>query len=69
MVWVIDNILTFVELLTSVATSDPISAVLVTLGGLIFALSFSYFGYLTLGGLLSAVLPDVDRSQQPKAGH
>lgn len=69
MVWVIDNIVTFVQQLTSVATSDPISALLVVAGGLVFAFSFAFFGYLAFRGLLDVALPDVSSGGPPDTRH
>jgi hypothetical protein len=69
MVWVIENILTFVELIIGVALADPLSIVLVALGAAIFTLSFGAFGYLSLRGLLTAVMPDVSSGGPPDARH
>lgn len=68
MVWVIDNLVTMVEQFTAVAMSDPLSAVLVTLGGLITGFAGLFFAYLVAGGLLDVVTPDVS-SRPPEAGH
>lgn len=38
-----------------VATIGPIPALLVLLGGLLFAVSFGVFGYLSVGGILAAL--------------
>lgn len=71
MVWVIDNLVTLVREFTAVATSDPISAVLLTLGALITAFASLYFGYLTVRGLLEFVLPEVSGggSGPSQSGH
>jgi len=68
MVWVIDNVVTMVEQFSAVAMSDPVSAVLMTLGGLLTGFAALFFGYIAARGLLDVVLPDVS-SQPPQAGH
>ncbi|WP_232687072.1 hypothetical protein [Halobacterium zhouii] len=58
MVWLIDNITTAVDLFGTVARTDPLSAVLLALGGLLVAFSSAIFGYLALGGLLEPLAPE-----------
>jgi len=41
----------------AVATSDPISAVLLAVGGLLTLASAGVFGYLALRGVLAALVP------------
>lgn len=58
MVWVIDNLVSLVQEFAAVATSDPLSAVLLALGAVLVAFSSGYFGYLVAGGLLDLLTPD-----------
>ena len=68
MVWVIDNLVTLVQQFTEVATSDPLSAVLLALGALLTAFASLFFGYLALGGFLDFLTPDVS-SGPPRTSH
>ena len=58
MVWIIDNLVTAVDLFGTVARTDPLSAVLLALGALFVAVSSVVFGYLALGGLLEPLAPE-----------
>lgn len=69
MVWVIDNLVTLVREFFAVATSDPLSALLMALGGLFTGVAAVFFGYLTVRGLLSAAMPDIDAGGPPEPGH
>jgi len=51
---VVDNLREMVERFTEVATTDPLSAVLLALGAVLTLVSVAIFGGLSLGGLLSA---------------
>jgi len=42
----------------SVATHDPLGAVLLAIGGLITTLSVAYFGLLTVGALADSLTPE-----------
>lgn len=55
---VVENLVDMSGYITDVATSDPLSGVLVAIGTLLFAVSFGFFGYLTLGALVDLVTPD-----------
>jgi hypothetical protein len=52
------NAAELVRLLSDVAVANPISAVLVALGVILFAFSFGLFGYLTAGAFLSTIIPE-----------
>jgi len=52
----------------SVATNDPISAVLMALGSLLVFVSLGVFGYLTLGAAVDLITPDVSGRSPPQAG-
>lgn len=41
--------------LADVATTGPIAGLLVLIGGLLMAVSFGVFGFLTAGGVLAAL--------------
>jgi hypothetical protein len=56
-----------VRSITEIAMSDPLSAVLITVGGLLIAGTVGLTGYLALGVLVSAVLPDLSGGQPPRA--
>ncbi|WP_336001743.1 hypothetical protein [Halorientalis halophila] len=53
--------------MTDVALSDPISAVLLALGTLFFAVTIGFTGYLALGATISGILPDLSGGQPPRA--
>lgn len=58
MVWIIDNLVTAVDLFGTVARTDPLSAILLALGALLVAFSSAVFGYLALGGILDPLVPE-----------
>jgi len=49
----VGNVVDLVRTFTEVALADPLSAVLLTVGGLLTLFSVAVFGYLALGGLLA----------------
>lgn len=53
------------ELFTDVALADPLSAVLVALGGLLTAVAVAVFGGLSAGGLVSYFLRLLERPDRP----
>lgn len=55
MAWPVDDLLGLVEYFTEVATTDPISGLLLALGGLLTAFSIGLFGYLSLRGFLASL--------------
>lgn len=69
MVWVIDNLVTLVQEMTAVATTDPVSAVLLTLGAILTAFASLFFGYLALGGFLDLLTPESSTGGPPRTGH
>ena len=54
-----------VKLFTEVALSDPLSAVLVALGGLLTAVAVTVFGGLSAGGLVSYFLRLLEQPDRP----
>jgi len=48
-----------VQSIAEVATSDPLSGVLVAVGGLLIAGTVAFTGYLALGAIVSGVVPDL----------
>lgn len=53
--------------IAQVAASDPLSAVLVTVGALLFAVTVGLTAYLAVGAVISAVIPDLSGGQPPQA--
>ena len=68
MVWVIDNLVSLVQEFATVATSDPLSAVLLALGAVLTAFASLFFGFLVAGGLLDFLTPDVG-GRSTRRGH
>jgi len=68
MVWVIDNIVSLVENISTAATTDPISAVLVLFGAVFVVLAAGGFGALALGALAESLVPDTatERQRRPR---
>lgn len=64
----IDSILAMPEAFTEVAMHDPLSAVLMAVGSVLFLATFGVFGYLALGAAVDAVVPDVSAGGPPQAG-
>lgn len=58
MVWLIDNLVTAADLFGTVASVDPLSAVLLACGALLVAFSSLFFGALVAGGLVDPLLPE-----------
>lgn len=65
---IVESFLEMSRILTEAATSDPITAFLLALGTLLFAVSFGVFGYLTLGGVVDLFTPGSSRRVPPEAG-
>ncbi|CQH45087.1 uncharacterized protein HHUB_1105 [Halobacterium hubeiense] len=65
MVWFIDNAVSLVENIVTAASTDPLSAALVLLGGAIVTLSAGGFGALALGALAESLVPDTATQRQP----
>lgn len=64
MVWFIDNAVSLVENIVTAASTDPLSAALVVVGGLLVVLSGGAFGALSLGGILETFVPDTSTPRQ-----
>ena len=62
----LDSIVSLPREITAVALSDPLSAVLVAVGSLIFLVSFALGGYLTLGALVDLIIPDSTGRAPPR---
>jgi len=63
----IENVTTMITEFTNVALGDPLSAVLLATGTVLFALSFLVLTYLTLGAMVDLVTPDVSREPPLRA--
>jgi hypothetical protein len=66
MVWIVDNVVELGEQFSTVATTDPVSAVLLAIGALLTGVSLGAFGYLTLRGLLDWVTPEFSSRGPPR---
>jgi hypothetical protein len=64
--WLVSELQTAVESFATAAGVDPLSAVLVALGGLITAAASMAFGALALGGILEALGDTFSRSPPPE---
>lgn len=67
MVWIVDNIVSLVENFTTAATTDPISALLIALGGFFVVAASVAFGVPALGGILDLFVPDTATKRQRRA--
>ena len=54
----IGDVFDMVSLFTEVALSDPLSAILVTVGGLLTAIASVVFFAIAAGGIVDAILPE-----------
>jgi hypothetical protein len=61
----IDSVLRMPGEFAAIATSDPLSAVLIAIGGLLTGVSVLVFGYLAVGGLASLFVSDEAEPRQP----
>lgn len=68
MVSIIENIVEMVDLFGNVATSGPLSAVLLALGAFFVIAPSVVFGYLAVGGLVDLVIPDSLGRSPPQQG-
>ncbi|RXK47329.1 hypothetical protein [Halorientalis pallida] len=64
---IVTSIPELVRSISEIALSDPLSAVLITVGGLLIAGTVGLTGYLVLGVIVSAVVPDLSGGQPPQA--
>ncbi|WP_299268555.1 hypothetical protein [Halorientalis sp.] len=55
-----------VQSIAEIAMSDPLSAVLIAVGGLLIAGTVGLTGYLAAGVFVSAVMPDFSGGQPPQ---
>jgi len=62
----ISDVLDAVTYFVDAATVDPLSAILVALGNLLFAVTFLFFGYLVLGSLVDFVIPESPGRAPPR---
>lgn len=59
MVWLVDNVIELTRIFaTEVATSDPVSALLIAVGGAVTAGSLGLFGLLAVRGVVAALTRD-----------
>lgn len=66
MVWIIQNIQDLIEIFTTVALSNPISFLLMLIGGLVLFFSITLFGILSMGGIIDFIIPDsISQSSRP----
>ncbi len=63
----IDSIVSMPGEFLDVVTVDPLSALLVLVGGLLIGVSVAVMGYLTLGAAVDLITPDVGSRGQPRA--
>lgn len=56
------------DIITDVALSSPLSALLVLSGTVLWILSFGLFGYLTVGAILSGIIPGNSSQTPPQQG-
>ncbi len=64
MVWFIDNAVSLAENILTAASTDPLSAALVLVGGALVTLAAGGFGALALGALAEALVPDTATQRQ-----
>lgn len=57
MVWPLDDAVSLGEQFADIGLSDPISALLLALGAILIGFSSLVFGYLTVRGLVAAIIP------------
>lgn len=62
----VGDLLDAVTYFVDAATVDPLSAILVALGNLLFAATFLFFGYLVLGSLVDLLIPESPGRSPPR---
>jgi hypothetical protein len=69
MVWLLEDPVSMVENLLTAATTDPISAALVALGGLFVVAASGALGVLALGAVAELFAPDAatQRQRRPRS--
>ncbi|MFB6268506.1 MAG: hypothetical protein ABEH83_01080 [Halobacterium sp.] len=64
MVWILEDPVSMVENLLTAASTDPISALLVALGGLFVVAASGALGVLAVGAFFEAIVPDTATQRQ-----
>ncbi len=59
MVDLVHNVTEMIRLFTEIGTNGPAPAILLLMGALLVGFSLLFFGFLTVGGLLSPLIPDM----------
>lgn len=54
----VGSVFELVDMFGAIATAGPLSAILMIVGGLVFAVSVGVFGVLTLGAVLDLFKPE-----------
>lgn len=62
------NVADLTNIITDVALGDPLSALLVLSGTILWIISFGLFGYLTVGAILSGIIPKGTGRTPPQQG-
>lgn len=68
MAGLIQNLTEMARLFGDVATTDPVSALLLLVGALLVGFSSLLFGYLALGGIGAALIPDTSPKRPQQRG-
>lgn len=55
----ISNLVTMIQTFTNIAVHDPLSAIVLATGTVLFVIAFGVFAYLVLGSLFDLVTPEV----------
>ncbi|WP_433625398.1 hypothetical protein [Halomicrococcus sp. NG-SE-24] len=58
MAGLVQNVIDMVNLFGDVAATNPLSALLLLVGAILVGFSMLVFGYLSVGGVFSAIVPD-----------
>lgn len=62
------NIVELTNIIIGVALTNPLSALLVLSGAVLWVISFGFFGYLTAGAFLSSIIPESIGRTPPQRG-
>ncbi len=62
------NVVELTNIIIGVALGNPLSALLVLSGAILWVISFGFFGYLTAGAFLSTVIPENIGRTPPQQG-
>ena len=65
LVELLEGALEMPELFADIAAHDPIAAVLLAVGSVIFVVSFGFFGFLVAGAVAELVIPDSTDTSHP----